>query len=809
MSQQRTEESAPGQPQADYQANILAKLAELTKGAGQAVRTSGLEALEQILLAAAPTSDLCRNLASALAAAADQLAWHKAVLDNLPFPVNVFDQSDRRAYLNQPAEALLAGGKNETHELLPLPAGQPDSREGGSFVWRQPDSGRVYEGQAAPIRDRQGRNLGRLEILRDITDSFDNSERTRLILDSMPLAFTVWDDGLQRIACNKAVTNLFGQPDQQDFLEQFAKFSPEFQPNGRRSADLAKEYLAQALEEGSKTFEWVHRKPDGTLIPCEVRLVRAPWRDRFIVAGYLRDLLEVKKAQTERDSERKLLNRIMDSAPLCFAITVGGLVKFITPFSHHFTGLRLGDDISEIYQDEMAWDALNEELRERGFVNWRPVEIRRADGQTCAMLLNAFQAEYDGLRGVMNWFMDINELTLQAEDLKKARDAAEASTRAKSEFLANMSHEIRTPMNAILGLLHLAQETELSDTQEEYLQKIEDAAKSLLRIINDILDFSKIEAGRLEMEEVDFNLIDVLQTVANINSTKAGEKGLKYTLQVAPDTPVGLVGDPVRLTQILSNLSSNAIKFTAKGQVTLEVSIAEEKPDSVTLKFETRDTGIGLSSAQLKNLFQAFTQADTSHTRRFGGTGLGLTICKRLAEMMGGRIWVESVPEAGSTFAFTAAFGIQALGGRYREKALNLKKINEKPAVIKEYAGARILLVEDNEVNQLVASRILKNAGLEVDIANNGLEGVRMVQEKAYDLVLMDIQMPEMDGHQATAEIRSLGRFNNLPIVAMTAHAMSGDHESSLQAGMNDHITKPINLQELFTALARWLKKTD
>ena len=534
-------------------------------------------------------------------------------------------------------------------------------------------------------------------------------------------------------------------------------------------------------------------------------------------------------------------------------------------------------------------------------------------------------------------------LTLQIDDLKKARDAAEESARAKGEFLANMSHEIRTPMNAVLGLLHLVMNTELTDTQREYIQKAEGAAKTLLRIINDILDFSKIEAGKLEMEQVEFNLNDVLQAVVDLISNKASEKGLEYILQVPPDTPVSLVGDQTRLTQILTNLSTNAVKFTSEGQVALKVSTVKEGPERVTLKFEVQDTGIGLSPDQAQNLFQAFYQAESSTARRFGGTGLGLVISKRLVEMMGGRIWVESAPEAGSTFTFTADFGIHAHGQRYvvrrkdfrgltalvvddnevaleimndflktlgftvltagsgaeavelirdwslkdrkfdllitdwkmpeldgiqtadkiheiisakdlpviimataynRDEVLGqarrsgirnvmtkplspstmlnvlmdtfgralpetdskLKKAHEM-ALVKEYLGARILLAEDNEVNQLVASRILRNAGLEVDIANNGLEAVRMVQEKTYDMVLMDIQMPEMDGIEATRIIRELGPFKDLPIVAMTAHAMSGDRELSLEAGMNDHICKPVNVRDLFATLARCLRQ--
>ena len=540
-------------------------------------------------------------------------------------------------------------------------------------------------------------------------------ERTQIMLDANPMCCNFWNERLENIDCNAEAPRLFDLANKQEYLDRFFELSPEFQPCGRPTAEMAYEYIQTAFATGRVTFEWMHQKLNGDPVPAEITLIRGKRGDETVVLGYTRDLRELK-----------------------------------------------------------------------------------------AMLA---------------------EMQKKEEQLRLARDLAEKNAQAKSEFLANMSHEIRTPMNAILGMAHILAETELTEKQALYVQKAEYSAKLLLHIINDILDFSKIEAGKLELENTAFSLPAITAQMQDILSLQAKEKGLSFTTTIAPDVPTNLVGDPLRLEQVLLNLSSNAIKFTKNGSVQVAVALhnspaTTEEP--ICLRFSVQDTGIGLRQEQIDTLFTPFTQADSSTTRKYGGTGLGLAISRSLVELMGGSIQCESTAGQGSTFSFTAKFTVAAespapqngpqSGGlvpgqqTLQDNTTSLANDAEKDT-FEDLAGLRVLLTEDNDINQMIALDYLESKNIQAQVANNGREALEALEKGTYDVILMDIQMPEMDGLTATRHIRQNPAHATLPIIAMTAHAMVGDYEASLQSGMNDHITKPIDPQVLFATLRHWGKR--
>ncbi|MCP4699535.1 MAG: response regulator, partial [Gammaproteobacteria bacterium] len=824
------------------------------------------------------------------------------------------------------------------------------------------------------------------------------SERQfRTLFEKSAQAYLLLVDG-RFIDCNLAAAEMLGCTRKEVLNTPPHLLSPELQPDGDRSEQSAARRIEEALHNGMARFEWVLKRKDGADFMVETVLTRLEIGNKTVMFTSWHDIQAHKQALEKLESAEAKLREIFTS--LQTGVTIIDAQTHVILYANP-AAADMAQRTPEGLKGKLCHGYLTTTpasqcpITDLGKLVIHEEKIHtRADGSLYPVLKSVNPFEFQGRPCLLESFVDISEMKRaqsdrnaylaelednkavllsmmedaelarkQTEDLnrrlgrqkslaEKLAIRAEAANQAKSEFLANMSHEIRTPMNAVIGFTGLALQTSLTDKQRDYLNKIKTSTYSLLNLLNDILDFSKIEAGKLKFENVNFYLEDVIDKLSELQGHAAVDKGLEFAALIAPDVPRALKGDPLRLGQVLTNLTNNALKFTKNGKIVVHAALAEQSGETgsgrVKLRFSIQDTGIGLMPEQIQKLFRSFSQADSSTTRKFGGTGLGLAISKQLTELMGGAIGAESEPGKGSTFWFTAEFARQAVEQRSRppselrgmkvlavddnehsrdilmrilrsfsfvpvlaasgEEALSVlaaekdfrlvimdwhlsamdgieaaRKIiqqsrgvalppkiilltafdrNEvrqqataeaaidafllkpvaqsvlfdtimgvfgretenapagkqtaslpQPDILREIQGARILLAEDNPINQQLATEILEQAGLHVTVAGNGKEALaklaelaELAENGAADAVLMDIQMPEMDGYEATRLIRNNPRYEKLPVIAMTANVLKGDKEKCLAAGMNDYVAKPIDVEQLFAVLAKWIK---
>lgn len=589
----------------------------------------------------------------------------------------------------------------------------------------------------------------------------------------------------------------------------FSRIDPGYKP-------MVNEAL-MAMLSGSQQHEveypWIHPRLGRIIVRCCGKQNPSP-DSHLCLRGYHQNVTEL---YTMRQSLRENLARLETA---CRVAKLG--VFELTPVGNALD-LRANAIYAEQFGLDLAWplDEIVNVLRERTdnfpaddwaqMLNpalWEPGKRLRREvtfrhpqrGERRFVIEYEFLIQpSEGGKRTVGFTQDITGAWRTAVALREAKESAEAANMAKSAFLANMSHEIRTPMNGIIGMASLLLGTELTPKQRDMLDKMNNLARSLLGVLNDILDFSKIEADRLELEHEPFQLSDLLDMLAGIVRIRSAGKGLEFTLRADPALPDWLAGDALRLRQVLLNLCDNAVKFTPKGRVDLEVRLARRTESQVLLEFLVRDEGIGMGKATQARLFQPFMQADVSTTRHFGGTGLGLAICHRLAEMMGGVLTVESQPGQGSLFRLEAPFALAEPETRQDE-------------ALPDVSGLHVLVAEDNDINREIVIHLLDSLGVRCEIAVNGQEAVDIFQRMPHlDGILMDLQMPLMDGYEATRRIREGGapRAASVPIVALTANAMRGDAEKSLAAGMNGHLTKPVEVGDLAFALACWKNTTS
>jgi len=675
-------------------------------------------------------------------------------------------------------------------------------RKDGKLFWSEVSIKRIFTNGYDRI----------IVVVRDISERKQaddalrmSEERNRIILNSAMDGFWRVSPQGKLLEVNEAYCHMSGYSKQ----ELLAMSIADLEVNETAADAVA--HNKKIMELGEDRFVAQHRRKDGTVFDVEVSAKFIPIDDGLIV-GFQRDITEQKRAEESLWNERAYLRSLIDAASdLIYFKDRNSIYLGCNKASEVFTGLseqeQIGKSDFDFFDKEIAEQIVKKDQKvlEGGVVI--RVEEWVTSSTAGRFLLDTVKAPIYGKEGqpigLVGISRDITERKQAEIELLQAKAAAESANRTKSQFLASMSHEIRTPMNGIISIAQILEMTELTQEQKEYVDILKKSGNNLLKLISDILDLSRIEAGKVELEAEDFDLKDEITSTAHIFSLLAQGKGLEFSVLINPDVPLLLKGDAERLRQIITNLVGNAIKFTNKGSISLHISKDAEDEQHATLRFQVCDSGIGIGPDNIGRIFEAFRQADSSTSRKYGGTGLGLAISHYLVELMGGSVGVESVEGEGATFWFTAVLEKQTKAPDFiaLEKVADASGVND--------SIVHILLVEDDITNQFAISRLLPKFGYQVDVASDGSEGLKLLEENDYALVLMDCMMPVMNGYEATVAIRnqtSKVRNHAIPVIALTANAMREDRDNCLAAGMDDYICKPVEVALLLATLGKWSK---
>ncbi|MDR2482953.1 MAG: PAS domain S-box protein [Treponema sp.] len=791
-----------------------------------------------ILLLAAVRMLMSRKTAPVPPQSMEAEEYSRTIMNSMPVSCTLWGEDGRLLYTNDVSLKLYGISRGTFTDIGAFldrcPEFQPDGTRSRDFAAAKIKSALetgyecfewVYqpsEGETLPVETTIVRvawhDRCRLAIYtRDMRDikakekaAREAEERMRVMLDTMVFACFFFDSGGIPIDCNQRALDLFGSQDKAAFLRDFFGYSPEYQSDGSRSRDKARENILLACGQGRNMFRWDHLKADGTPLPAEITLVRIAWNDGYRIVAYLRDLSSLMETE---DNLRRILSLVEGSPNIVFYIGAKGGIEYMNPAVSSLTGFTkeelVKDGLGRIFSPEDFTRLGAEYLaaaRDNHTVNFEMGVFDR-EGSRRDFAFSAFPAElYGGKTGAGILGRDITELKRIQRDLTAAKEATERALaqeryyqKAKSDFLSRVTHELRTPMNGIIGMTGAARKALSREEQARCFDTIETAANHLLGIVNDILDMTSLDLGGFDFTPQSFSFSAAMRAVIGAAQDKADAKGLVFTADIDGGIPGRLIGDERRLKQALLHLLSNAVKFTPeKGAVGLKAVKLGEEDGECAIRFEVSDTGIGIEAEALWRLWEIFEQADSGIARRFEGIGLGLPLTKRIIELMNGNIRVESAPGKGSRLICDIRLGV--------DKAASADTGGDAAAL--DLSGRRILVVDDSDINREVLSAFLEDTGAVLEEAKDGEEAIRIFSQHPFDLVLMDLHMPVLDGFAASLGIRSSALpWASAPVILVTAETNPEILKQCAKSGVNDRLSKPVEAGVLFEKIAQWLPR--